>query len=115
MSLNEQHQAQLLNYLFLLGLPRCKLINFRTPKVQGRIHATSLSAKDRHQIVIDLEHWEDLSNACSQLRLRYEGFARGLGGFSGVRTIRASPDAFLRWQMHGSTEIASETGSYRTR
>ncbi len=80
-SLNEQHQAQLLNYLFLLGLPRGKLINFRTPKVQGRIHATSLSAKDRHQIVIDLEHWEDLSNACSQLRLRMKDLLEDWGAF----------------------------------
>ena len=40
-ALNNEHQAQLLNYLFLLEIPRGKLINFRPAKVQGRIHATS--------------------------------------------------------------------------
>ncbi len=67
-TLNSVHQAQLLNYLFLLGIPRGKLLNFRPPKVQGRIHATSLTPKDRHQFRIDSDLWEDRSSYCIVLR-----------------------------------------------
>jgi len=67
-TLNEEHQAQLLNYLFLLGIPRGKLINFRPAKVQGRIHATSLTSQGRHQIRIDSRRWTDLSDECTILR-----------------------------------------------
>ena len=42
-SFSGEHEAQLLNYLFLLGLKRGKLLNFRPSKVQGNISATALS------------------------------------------------------------------------
>jgi len=67
-ALNDEHQAQLLNYLFLLGLPRGKLINFRPVKVQGRIHATGLTPEDRRQFRIDTDRWQDLSHRCRTLR-----------------------------------------------
>ncbi len=63
-----EHQAQLLNYMFLLGVPRGKLINFRPPKVQGRIHATSLTPGDRHRFQFEADGWRDMSDRCSILR-----------------------------------------------
>jgi len=42
-----EHDAQLLNYMFLLGLQRAKLLNFRSSKVQGKIVATSLTPEVR--------------------------------------------------------------------
>ena len=65
---NSEHQAQLLNYLFLLDLPRGKLLNFRPPKVQGRIHANSLTLEDRRGFRSDSSRWERLSDDCCTLR-----------------------------------------------
>lgn len=67
-ALNSDHQAQLLNYLFLLGIPRGKLLNFRPPSVQGRIHATSLTQEDRRCFRVDSSRWENLTDCCSTLR-----------------------------------------------
>lgn len=80
-TLNNEHQAQLLNYLFLLGVPRGKLINFRPPKVQGRIHATSLSPRDRHHVRMDLSRWRDLSNSCATLRRMMQELLADWGAF----------------------------------
>jgi GxxExxY protein len=66
-ALNNEHQAQLLNYLFLLGVPRGKLVNFRPAKVQGRIHATSLTTDDRRRIRIESNRWQDISGRCGRL------------------------------------------------
>jgi len=63
-----EHQGQLLNYLFLLGIPRGKLINFRPAKVQGRIHATGLTSADRGRYQVDSSRWQDLSESCGTLR-----------------------------------------------
>lgn len=67
-TLSSDHQAQLLNYLFLLGIPRGKLLNFRPPKVQGRIHATSLTLEERRSFHVDTSRWQDLSECCRVLR-----------------------------------------------
>jgi GxxExxY protein len=66
-ALSGEHQSQLLNYLFLLGIPRGKLINFRPPKVQGRIHATSLTAEHRYRVRVDTSRWQELSEACGEV------------------------------------------------
>jgi GxxExxY protein len=63
-----EHDTQLFNYMFLLGLQRAKLLNFRGGKVQGRTIATSLTQSDRRQFVKVVEHWKDLTAACVTLR-----------------------------------------------
>ncbi len=78
---NVQHQAQLLNYLFLLGIPRGKLINFRAAKVEGRIHATGLTWQERFQFRIDTHRWQDLSNHCTILRQTMHDLLRDWGAF----------------------------------
>ncbi len=80
-TLNDEHQAQLLNYLFLLGIPRGKLINLRSPKVQGRIHATSLTSEARHRFQIASDRWHDLSDNCSRLRQVMQGLLADWGAF----------------------------------
>jgi len=67
-TLIREHEAQLLNYLFLLGIRRGKLLNFRPPKVQGRIVATSLTPETRRRFVPRTTGWEDLTPACENLR-----------------------------------------------
>ncbi len=59
-----EHEAQLLNYMFLLGLGRAKLLNFRTPKVQGKIVATSLTHEDRRRFALVIERWVEFTPEC---------------------------------------------------
>ena len=63
-----EHETQLFNYMFLLGVPRGKLLNFRPLKVQGKIIATSLTHAERRRFTASTKHWNDLTPACSVLR-----------------------------------------------
>lgn len=67
-ALVNEHDAQVLNYMFLLGIPRGKLLNFRPTKVQGKILATSLTQETRRSYTAATECWQDLSPACETLR-----------------------------------------------
>lgn len=67
-ALASEHDAQLLNYMFLAGIPRGKLLNFRPAKVQGKILATKLTPGLRRQFVIVRERWRELTPACVSLR-----------------------------------------------
>jgi GxxExxY protein len=63
-----EHDAQLFNYLFLLGVQRGKLLNFRPPKVQGKIIATSLTQDERRRFTAITDRWSELTPACATLR-----------------------------------------------
>jgi GxxExxY protein len=62
------HESQLLTYMFLLGIPRAKLINFRPSKVQGKVIATSLTCRDRRRFRDVRTHWAELTSCCATLR-----------------------------------------------
>ena len=62
-----EHEAQLLNYMFLLGIQRGKLLNFRPPKVQGKIIATSLTPETRRRFGAITERWKELTPTCAAL------------------------------------------------
>jgi GxxExxY protein len=67
--LTGEHEAQLLNYAFLLGVPRGKLLNFRPAKVQGRIVATGPTQDDRRRFnCANNGEWIELTAACRRLR-----------------------------------------------
>lgn len=74
-----EHEAQVLNYMFLLGIPRGKLLNFRPAKVQGKILATKLTPELRSQFTILCEHWQELSPACASLCEALEELLRDWG------------------------------------
>lgn len=80
-ALANEHDAQLLNYMFLLGIPRAKLLNFRPAKVQGKMLATRLTPELRHQFAIVWERWQELSPACASLRETLEELLRDWGAF----------------------------------
>ena len=50
-----EHEAQLFNYTFLLGIQRAKLLNFRPGKVQGKIVATGLTQEGRRRFTVIAE------------------------------------------------------------
>ncbi|MCU0874250.1 MAG: GxxExxY protein, partial [Pirellulaceae bacterium] len=67
-ALTSEHEAQLLHYLFLLGIPRGKLINFRPSQVQGPLHAIALTPEKRCKFRLDDSRWQDLTPQCADLR-----------------------------------------------
>jgi len=76
-----EHEAQLLNYMFLLGVPRAKLLNFRPPKVQGKLIATSLTHEARRQINSTQNRWQELTSGCSKLRQTFLNLLNDWGAF----------------------------------
>jgi GxxExxY protein len=54
-----EHEAQLLNYLFLCGAPHGKLVNFRPAQVQARFINNSLTTAERHQFDLETDQWQE--------------------------------------------------------
>lgn len=62
-----EHDAQILNYMLLLGLERGKLLNFRPAKVEGQIRATSLNQAERREFTLIADAFHKLEPACGTL------------------------------------------------
>ncbi|MBI3462881.1 MAG: GxxExxY protein [Planctomycetes bacterium] len=78
-SLSSRHQAQLINYLLLMGVNHGKLVNLRTERVQHRFVNTSLSFVDRVEFTVDASQWSPVE-ACHQALLSWlEGAVREWG------------------------------------
>jgi GxxExxY protein len=54
-----EHEAQLLNYLFLCGCQRGKLLNFRPAKVQSRFVNTHITPEARRRLEVDTSRWRE--------------------------------------------------------
>jgi GxxExxY protein len=76
-----EHEAQLLNYILLLGLGRGKLLNLRPPKVQGKTIATSLTLQQRRQFTFSTSRWKLLSPACDILQTTMLSLLEDWGAF----------------------------------
>lgn len=76
-----EHEAQLLNYLFLEGVHHGKLINFRPPKVEYRFSNTNLTHKTRRQCVLDLERWTEPTPESHKLQLIFFELLKDWGAF----------------------------------
>jgi GxxExxY protein len=76
-----EHETQLLNYIFLLGLRRGKLVNLRPSKVQGKIMATSLSQGERRKIASRTDRWKNVTPACEVLRQTMGDLLQDWGAF----------------------------------
>lgn len=80
-TLTGDDDAQLFNYLFMLGIQRGKLLNFRPPKVQGKLLATALTPEIRHRFTASTERWNDLTPGCAILRQTTLDLLRDWGAF----------------------------------
>src|SRR2546423_796565 len=54
-----EHEAQLLNYLFLRGANHGKLINFRPAQVESRFINATLTHEERRQFEIQTRDWQE--------------------------------------------------------
>jgi GxxExxY protein len=57
--LNEGHESQLLNYLFLSNVHHGKLINFISPSVQYRFVSTNINSERRFSFLVDTKELDD--------------------------------------------------------
>lgn len=65
---SREHDAQILNYVFLAGLSRGKLLNFRSQKVEGKLLVTPFTLETRRKIQVCASKWRELSPECGVLR-----------------------------------------------
>jgi len=79
--LASEHEAQLLNYLFLEGVGHGKLINFRPTRVQSRFVNTTLTPQARRQMAVDTSRWEEEGDGSRRLRLAFIELLEDWGGF----------------------------------
>lgn len=94
-ALVNEHEAQLFHYLFLLGIPRGKLLNFRPTKVQGKILATSLTLEARRGFSSVAGRWQDLTPACATLRNTLDDLLQDWGAFLAVELYQEALIHFM--------------------
>ena len=94
--LNERHDAQLLNYLFLSGLSEGKLINFSLPSVEYRFVSTTVSPADRFSFTFDLSEWQgDRSSATHHMVELVDSMVKEWGCFLNVHLYEDAIVHFL--------------------
>ena len=101
-----EHEAQLLNYMFVLGIQRAKLLNFRPGKVQGRIVASGLTPEKRARFTFIMERWKDLTPACENLRQTLRGLLLDWGAFLELNLYQEALVHFLGGQTHIEHRVA---------
>jgi GxxExxY protein len=100
-NLTSDHESQLLNYIFLLGLRRGKLLNFRPVKVQGKMVATSLTQEARRQFKSVTARWQDLTPNCERVRRTMCDLLQDWGAFLELALYEAA----LVQLLGGATEV----------
>jgi len=64
-ALTDEHRAQTLNYLFLTGLPRGKLVNLGSASVEDEFVSTTLTQKDRREFNVNTDRWRAINSESS--------------------------------------------------
>jgi GxxExxY protein len=75
------HDAQLLNYLFLFGAHHGKLINFRPEQIESRFINTTLTPKTRREFELDTQRWSEPDDPSKFLRTRLVELLEDWGAF----------------------------------
>jgi GxxExxY protein len=65
-SLSERHRRQLMQYLFLTGLPHGKLVNLRPDRVEHEFVNNTLTFSDRTCFAVANDAWHELGTASLQ-------------------------------------------------
>ena len=103
------HDAQLLNYLFLQGTHHGKLINFRPAQIDSRFVNTSLTAEARRELVVDLHRWCETDQGSKILRATLLNLLEDWGGFLELRLYMEA----LTYFLGGEEKVARMVGMSR--
>src|SRR5215469_4593639 len=109
-NLISEHETQLFNYMFLLGIQRAKLLNFRPLKVQGRIIATSLTNEGRRRFRSAVERWNDLTPNCAVLRQTMLELLQDWGAFLDFALYQEALIHFLGGSINVERQISLRRG-----
>ncbi len=81
LSLAGEHEAQLLNYLLLVGANHGKLVNFRPAKVESKFVNTTLTQETRRQFEARTQRWREEDAPSRSLRARLLDLLQDWGCF----------------------------------
>jgi len=90
-----EHDAQLLNYLFLEGAYHGKLVNFRPDHVESKFINTSLTEHARKQLTVDSQRWSEPDPGSQTLRTMLLEMLEDWGGFLQLRLYTEALIHFL--------------------
>ncbi len=76
-----EHDAQAIHYAALLAIDRVKLLNFRTPKVVGKLTRSPFARLDRTQVRSVEARWQPLSDRCEGLKQQMLALLADWGAF----------------------------------
>lgn len=110
-NLVSEHDKQLFNYMFLIGVQRGKLLNFRSVKVQGRIIATSLTQQDRRCLSETTDRWIELTPTCTRLRQMLWELLKDWGAFLEAGLYQEALVHFLGGPSHVQRRVSLNRGS----
>ncbi len=94
-SLQDEHRAQLLNYLLLMGLQHGKLINFRSERVEHEFVNTTLTHEVRTRFEIDDGNWDHTADRGHDLRSLIVELLRDWGTGLDLRLYEEAVTFFL--------------------
>ncbi len=103
------HDAQLLNYLFLQGAHHGKLINFRPAQVESRFINSSLTAQARRGVVVDSQRWCETDQGSQTLRTTLLDLLEDWGSFLELRLYMEA----LTYFLGGEEKVARMVGLSR--
>jgi GxxExxY protein len=94
-ALTGAHKSQVLNYAMLLDIRHLKLLNFRTPRVQGQLCFNPITEGLRCQYHIDDSHFRELSSGCRDLVATLGALLQDWGAFLEARLYEEALIHFL--------------------
>lgn len=100
-ALAPEHDMQGIHYAVLGSTDRVKLVNFRPPKVVGRLLRSPLWRVDRSKIVVHQERWRPLTDACATLVGRTKSLLGDWGAFLEARLYEEAMVHFFGDEAHG--------------
>jgi len=94
------HDAQLLNYLFLTEARHGKLVNFRSPQVESRFVNSRLTSEARRRLEVDTERWRESDAACALVRTCILELLQDWGSFLEISLYTEALVHFLGGENH---------------
>lgn len=89
------HEAQVLNYAMLLDVRHVKLLNFRTPRVQGKLCFNPLTDRQRRRYRFESSEWRELSPRCRESGSTLKALLQDWGAFLETRLYEEALIHFL--------------------
>lgn len=110
-ALTEEHLNQALNYLFLMGMQRGKLINLRPSSVQSRFVSTRITPEIRYQFTIDEQEWRELDGDSLWLKQLLTCLLHEWGAFLDINLFYEAIYHFRGGKENVVKEIRAMNGS----